>query len=142
MGSFFYGKNNKFLKRLSKLITCFMVFLLSCFTIINPVAIKNTQSKFCSMAYSATMPSLQDIVKRLFNKKEKSNLKQERVSVYLGGYPLGFTFNCDGVLVIAISNETAENLQEGDIITQINEYKVANESDISEILNTKVFCLI
>ena len=138
MGSFFYDKNNKFLRRLSKIITCFTVLILLCFTVINPISVKVTQSKFCNLAYSAGMPSIQDIVKHLFNKKENNEIKQERVSVYLGGYPLGFTFKCDGVLVIAISNDSAENLQEGDIITHINEYRVSSEEDIAEIINNKL----
>ena len=138
MGSFFYGKNSTILKRIYKLFTTFTILGLLCFTVINPISVKVTQSKFCSMAYSASMPNLQDIVKRLFGKNEKNINKQERVSVYLGGYPLGFTFKCDGVLVIAISNDTAENLQEGDIITHINEHKVSSESDISDIINNKI----
>lgn len=138
MGSFFYGKNNNFVRKLSKFITCFTVLILLCFTVINPISVKATQSKFCSVAYSAGMPSIQDIVKSLFNKKDAKVTKKERVMVYLGGYPLGFTFRCDGVLVIAISNDSAENLQEGDIITQINEYKISSEEDISEIINNKI----
>lgn len=138
MGSFFYGKNNKFIRKLSKLITCFTMLILLCFTVINPISVKTTQSKFCSVAYSAGMPSIQDIVKSLFGKKDTKEIKKERVMVYLGGYPLGFTFKCEGVLVIAISNDSAENLQEGDIITQINEHKISSEEDISEIINNKI----
>ena len=42
--------------------------------------------------------------------------------VYLGGYPLGFTFKCNGVLVVAISNENTTNLLEGDIIKKIENF--------------------
>lgn len=136
MSSFFSVKNfaSKFFKRF---IFIFSVILVTVFTIINPISLKVTQSKLCAKA-SADFPNFKQIIKTLFHKKEKTPVLDEKISVYLGGYPLGFTFQCNGVLVVAISNDNIENLQTGDIITKIESYDVADESSISEILNEKL----
>jgi hypothetical protein len=40
------------------------------FTVINPISVKVTQSKFCSKAYSVNFPSIKKIIKTLFNKND------------------------------------------------------------------------
>ena len=108
------------------------------FTVINPISVKNTESKFCSKSYAAEFPNFKKAIKTLFNKRETKPVLNEKIKVYLGGYPLGFTFNCDGVLVVAISNENTSNLSEGDIIKKIENFKVFSVENISEILNEKL----
>lgn len=138
MSSFFSSKKGLPKFKLFKLILSFVLIILSCFTVINPISIKNTQSKFCSVSYASDFPSIKKFVKNLFNKKERQPVLDEKISVYLGGFPLGFTFKCDGVLVVAISNDNVTNLSEGDIIKKIEDFSVDSMEKISEILNEKL----
>jgi stage IV sporulation protein B len=107
--------------------------------IINPVALKNTETFSCSKTAQAALPSFQKIIKSLFKKEEKKAPEKDKIFVYLGGYPLGFTINCSGVLVVAISNDSAENLKEGDIITHIEGTGVSSSAQISKLLNSDGF---
>ena len=121
----------------------FFVFLLGlCFLvagIINPVAIENTETFSCNKSAQAALPSIQKIIKKLFKKEEKIEPSSNKVYVYLGGYPLGFTINCSGVLVVAISNDSAENLKEGDIITHVEGTGISSAMQISNLLNSDGF---
>lgn len=138
MSSFFSSKQKGVKARLKKLIVIFTMLVISCFTVINPISVKVTESKFCSVTQAQTLPNIKEFVKSLFHKKQPAQTKNEKVMVYLGGQPLGFTFRCDGVLVVAISNDNTENLIEGDIIKKIEDFSVDNVDTISEILNEKV----
>ena len=138
MSSFFYSKRKEISILLKRFLMLLIAIIVSCFTIINPILIKTTESKLCSYGYAANFPTFKDIIKNLFNKKDKKPVLNEKISVYVGGYPLGFTFNCNGVLVVAISNDSAENLTEGDIIKKIEDYPVSTVEEISEILNNKI----
>lgn len=137
MSSFFCSVKNFTLKFIKRFLFVFSVILVTVFTVINPISLKVTQSKLCAIA-SSELPSFKQIIKTLFHKQEKKPVLDEKISVYLGGYPLGFTFQCNGVLVVAISNDNTENLQTGDIIKKIENYDVADENSISEILNEKL----
>ena len=138
MGSFFSLQNNR-LKSFIKRTFVFLIMTITlCFTVINPISVKVSQSKFCSVASAIEFPNIKDIFKSLFNKKEKKPVLNEKIMVYLGGYPLGFTFKCNGVLVVAISNENTTNLLEGDIIKKIENFDVFSVDDISDVLNNKV----
>ena len=139
MGSFFSWKNKlNFVRKLNRTFIIFLMLIFSCLTVINPISVKATQSKFCSPAYSANFPSIKQMIKTLFNKKDEPKETIEKTMVYLGGFPLGFTFKCDGVLVVAISNENIENLEVGDIIKKVGGFSVSSESDISDVLNNKI----
>lgn len=137
MDSFFSLKSNRFLSKSKRIFFLLCSIIVAFFTVINPVYLKNTQAKFCS-ANASELPNFREIVKTLFNKKDKNPVLNEKVMVYLGGYPLGFTFKCNGVLVVAISNDSAKNLSEGDIIKKINEYSVSSVDDIYCVLNEKI----
>jgi len=138
MGSFFSLQNNR-LKSFVKRAFVFLIMTITlCFTVINPISVKVSQSKFCSVASAIEFPNIKDIFKSLFNKKEKKPVLNEKIMVYLGGYPLGFTFKCNGVLVVAISNDNTTNLLEGDIIKKIENFDVFSVDDISDVLNNKV----
>ena len=138
MGSFFSLKSKKIKKIFSRLFVFLTLIIVSCFTVINPISVKVSQSKFCSAISAIEFPNIKNIVKSLFGKKEKKPVLNEKVMVYLGGYPLGFTFRCNGVLVVAISNDNVSNLLEGDIIKKINNFDVFSVEDISDVLNNKI----
>ena len=138
MSSFFSFRNKKFGFNIKRIFLLLSIFLLSICTVINPISVKATQSKFCSIASAVEFPNFKDALKTLFNKKQTKPVLDEKVVVYLGGYPLGFTFKCDGVLVVAISNDSATNLVEGDIIKKIENFDVFSVENISEVLNEKL----
>ncbi len=109
-------------------------------TLVNPVIMKNSPVYSCQKTANASLPSIKNIIKSLFKKDIEDNEQTgESVSVYLGGYPLGFTIKCSGVIVVAISNETANGLHEGDIITKIEDIEVHSMEDISLLINSESF---
>ena len=138
MSSFFSFQNKNIKEKLSRMFVFIVTLIVSCLTVINPISVKVSESKFCSVASAAEFPNIKNAIKSLFNKTKKQPVLDEKIKVYLGGFPLGFTFKCSGVLVIAISNENVTNLVEGDVIKKIEDYEVFNVENISEILNTKI----
>ncbi len=138
MGSFFSLKNKNFGSLFRRFFVFLTMFIVSCFTVINPISVKVSESKFCSIASAIEFPNIKNIIRSLFNKTSKKPVLNEKIMVYLGGYPLGFTFKCNGVLVVAISNENVSNLIEGDIIKKIEEFDVFSVEDISDVLNNKI----
>lgn len=138
MSSFFSLRNKSLGFVLKRFFMIISILILSIFTVINPISVKTTQSKFCSVASALEFPNIKEALKILFNKKQSKPVLNEKIKVYLGGYPLGFTFKCNGVLVVAISNENITNLTEGDIIKKIEDFDVFNVENISDVLNNKV----
>lgn len=138
MSSFFSSKNKSFKSRVFGLCLSVLALFSACFTVINPILVKQTQSKFCSVVSAYEFPSIKKFVRNLFGKKDNAPVLNEKISVYVGGYPLGFTFKCDGVLVVAISNDNVTNLVEGDIIKKIENYSVNSVETVSEVLNEKL----
>ena len=115
-----------------------IVFCLFSFgvAIANPVEITSSPTKMCSAQTSLNFPKLKDIFKTLFNKnKPKKTANNEKTYVYLGGYPLGFAISCDGVIVVANSNEWAIEIEEGDVIVKIQEDEVNSADDILKVIN-------
>lgn len=132
------------MKKISLKSLIFKVFILMiCLfslssSIVNPIDLNNTPTKMCRIEVAYGVPSFKEVLRSLFKKeKTKVELKKEKVFVYLGGYPLGFTISCSGAVVVAISNETAKELKEGDIITRINGEFVSGAEKILEIINRK-----
>lgn len=141
MSSFFYCKNKikSFLVKLLVFLCCISFGL----SIINPVSIKEMPLASCSYQTSInSFPSFKEIFRDLF-KKHNNNIvnqdKKEKVYVYLGGYPLGFTINCKGVVVVAISNENNTDIKEGDIITKIEGNEIDSISQILAIINSEEY---
>ena len=142
MSSFFYCKN-----KIKSVLVKFLI-ILCCFSvgvsIINPVSIKEIPLASCNYQFSiSTLPNFKEIFRDLFKKNNKSTEqnqdKKEKVYVYLGGYPLGFTINCKGVVVVAISNENNSEIKEGDIITKIQGNEISNISQILSIINSEKY---
>ena len=105
-------------------------------SIVNPVEISKTPTKMCSAQASVNFPKMKDILKTLFKKKKPQNVSNnEKTYVYLGGYPLGFAISCDGVIVVVNSNESASDIEEGDIIVKIQNEKVNSADDILNVIN-------
>lgn len=116
----------------------FMICLLSFgIAIVNPVELSNTPVKLCSAESTYNLPKFKDILKTLFKKnKAETNSNEQKTYVYLGGYPLGFTLSCDGVIVVANSNESANDIEEGNIIIKIQNQKVGSADDILKVINS------
>ncbi len=128
----------KFRVKLLIFKVCIIVLCLFTFgvTIVNPVEITNTPTKMCSAQICSNFPKFKDIIKTLFrkNKTQKTD-NNEKIYVYLGGYPLGFAISCDGVIVVANSNETAREIKEGDVIISIQNEEVNSADDILRVIN-------
>lgn len=132
---------NKFsLKSLLLKIVVVIICLFSFSTsIINPIEINKTPAKLCSSEIAYGLPSVKNILKSLFKKNNNKQIieRQQPVYVYLGGLPLGFTIDCMGVVVVAVSNESATEIKEGDIITKIEDEVVVSAESILKIINNQ-----
>ncbi len=122
-------------------IFVFLICLLSFgATLYNPVSIKTTPSQFCNYQMASALPSFGEVIKNLFKKNQPiTSDNTEKVYVYLGGYPLGFTISCSGVVVVAISNNTASDLKEGDIVTKIEDNEVSSAEQILTLINSEKY---
>ncbi len=123
----------------SKIVIVLVCMLSFSINILNPVAIKNSPAMVCGYGQTSALPSLKNFFKTLFNKNQDVQPKKNPTYVYLGGYPLGFTMDCAGVVVVAISNDSASNLKEGDVITHIEKIAVNSSDEIFDIINREVF---
>ena len=119
----------------------FMICLLSFgASIINPVEITNTPTKMCQASSMQAFPNFKDIMKTLFKKnKQKPEENKEKIYVYVGGYPLGFTLSCSGAIVVANSNDSAKDIKEGDIIIKIENQPVNGAEQILNIINREEY---
>jgi len=89
-------------------------------------------------------PSLKEIFDSLFSKKTPSRDTRD-ISVYLGGQPLGFTLECEGVLIIALGEVETEfgavcpssgkNIKEGDVLYSINGEVISSANHLHSLLN-------
>lgn len=107
-------------------------------SIVHPIELKNTPTKICAYekVNASAFPSFRKIIRTLFKKEDKKiQIQNERVYVYLGGYPLGFTLSCSGAIVVANSNESAKEILPGDIIIKIENEYVNGAEKILEIIN-------
>jgi len=129
--------SKSFIARALLAILCLVTCAL---TIVNPVSLKNTPIYSCSTYAYSSFPSLSEIIKGWFKKEEpKQTIRNEKVEVYLGGYPLGFMLSCSGVVVVAISNESASQLKEGDILTKIEGIDITSSEQILRIINSEEY---
>ena len=125
------------ISRLFVFVMCLLSF--SC-VVLNPVALRSAPAKLCNIEKSYALPSFREMVKSLFGKNTKSEPNTKNpVYVYLGGCPLGFTINCDGVVVVANSNKTASAIKEGDVITKIEGVGISSTEDIFTVLNSELY---
>lgn len=126
---------------ISKLVLIMMCLLSFTANLINPVSIKSAPSGLCLKQVCAyEFPNIKQFIKSLFKKNDSKEVHStEKVYVYLGGNPLGFTIKCSGVIVVAISNESAYELKAGDILTEIEGISVNSLDEITMLINTSTF---
>lgn len=139
MSGFFNKKSNVLQFFALKIMAGLLCFCMLFLGVINPISLKTTETLSCSKVAEATFPSFQKIIKTLFKKEEKKEPATQKTYVYLGGFPLGFTISCSGVVVIAISNENVINLKEGDIIKKIEGTDISSAAEISKLINSEGF---
>ncbi len=133
-------------------LICVIVALLTFFSVFGGA--QKSESEWTALACSSTSkyevcarPSLWDIIKSFFGAKEKAKNEVTTAgqSVYVGGYPLGFTLECEGVIVIAVGSvQTAfgdtrpcegKNIKVGDIIFSVNGKNITSAMDMEKILS-------
>jgi len=109
-------------------------------TLIHPIVLDRVSQNLCTkITTAANFPKFSEFIKTLFGKNETQVKDREPVYVYLGGQPLGFTINCSGVVVIAISNKQAGDLQAGDILTKIEGVEINSTETINKVINIPEF---
>lgn len=121
----------------AKFLIVFICFFLFGVALIHPVTIENSPTYSCSKTCAYSMPKIGEVIKSLFKRKkpETQTDKQEKVYVYVGGVPLGFTISCSGAVVVAISSDTAGDLKEGDVIIELEGNKVSGANEILSLIN-------
>lgn len=98
---------------------------------------------FCIPQYCfASAYSVKDFINNLFG--VSTQIEQPLASVYLGGIPLGFTLECDGVMVIAVGQVHSSggivntiisgSIEAGDIITHIDDKKITSAEIIENCM--------
>ena len=128
-------KLNTILLKINIFIVCILSLVLG---VVNPIIIKTAPAMFCARNSEQIMaPSIKELLQNLFRIKPKIEEKTEKVYVYLGGMPLGFTINSEGVIVVAISNENNGGIVVGDIIKKVNDKNILTVEDIYKQLNSQ-----
>lgn len=84
-------------------------------------------------------------IKSYFSGEKTAKAEREEVSVYLGGYPLGFTLECEGVLIVAIGDVETEsgkvspakgkNIKEGDVLFSVDGEVIKSANHLHALLN-------
>ena len=132
-----------------------VAFLLTCcFFVNNLYSSENClacgASTFASSNYSLSINSpFEKLINWLFpwTQKEEQTSNSNGVLVYVGGYPLGFTLECEGVVIVGTSdvltqtgavNPTAQsNILAGDVLTKIENETVYGAQMIEELINNE-----
>ena len=149
---FSFGSRNKFVKALVIIIVAFCCFVQSLCTL----GFFNNDVKIieCSTAQAQVsaqkMPELKDLIRDFFGNQKKKNVSKDnrKIMVYPGGYPLGFTMECDGVVIVAIGKVVTEwgevkptegkNIKVGDILYSINGEVIKSANHFNDLINPEV----
>lgn len=129
---------------------CFVVFaLVLSLVIVNSFNVQEQTECIAENSFiaSSKFTDFFERLKNLFGGKDKDENKGKEQSVYLGGYPLGFTLECDGVLIVAIGDVETENgtvrpsknknIKEGDVLYSINGNVIKSASHLHGLLNSQ-----
>ena len=142
MSSFFVSKFGRFCYKtiLGFLLVISLVF---CFSFcVKPASV-------CFAEASNSASPLKSLINWLFPSKteEKSEDINSQIMCYVGGFPLGFTLNCEGVLVVATSDVlthlgsestfSTSSILPGDVLYSLNGKVVYSAQEIEEIVNLK-----
>ena len=110
-----------------------------------------THLAFAESSHSAaeSVNPLKSLINWLFPSSEtkSESIEQTQTKVYVGGIPLGFTLDCDGVLVVATSDVltslgqestfSTNSIMPGDVLYSLNNIMVNSAQTIEEIVNSK-----
>ena len=107
--------------------------------------IENCSAEAVSFQTANKFTDFFDKLKNIFGGKEKSENNGREMSVYLGGYPLGFTLECEGVLIVALGDVETENgtvrpsknrdIKEGDVLYSVNGQVIKSSTHLHGLLN-------
>ena len=95
---------------------------------------------------ASKFPEFKDVIRDFFGGGKKAKVNDSRkILVYPGGYPLGFTIDCLGVMIIAVGKVTTEwgdvkptegkNIKVGDVLYSINDEVVTSASHFNNLIN-------
>ncbi len=100
----------------------------------------------CTFA-SASRVGLGEMIRDFFGIKKPQETKDEKVEVILGGYPLGFTLECEGVIIVAIGGVQTifgeerplenKNVKAGDVLFSVDGNKITSATDVEKFLGQK-----
>ena len=92
-----------------------------------------------------SFPNLKDIISEFFGKEKEPEKDDRQIMVYPGGFPLGFTMECQGVVVVSIGEVLTENGMEnllknknvkvGDVIHSVNGEIITSANQMQLLLN-------
>ncbi len=122
---------------------CLNIFASFCLSTYTPAVACNAGADKVAML---EFPSIKDIIKDIFTPNKKVNKDNRVIKVFAGGYPLGFTMECEGVIVVAVGevltadgviNPLADkNIKAGDILYKIDEQIITSATHLQSILNS------
>lgn len=123
------------------------------FFVLSVIFISLIFSAVSTCSYYAKALSLKDFIHSIFG-NQTSTQQTNMPNVYLGGIPLGFTLDCNGVVVIAVGEVHTQNgvvhtiisgqVNVGDVITHINNTAITSvqiiedQMKLQEGSNTKI----
>lgn len=147
-----FSSGVKFLKVSFMLIMAFLVSFFYNLNLMNnicfiteAVEVSKLQTENENLISSKSFPDFRELINGFLG-KNKTKKKDERIiMVYPGGYPLGFTMECEGVLVITVGSVlTLEgsykplesvNIKAGDILYKVNNETIKSSEHLHSILN-------
>ena len=94
---------------------------------------------------SRRLPDFKELINGFFGKDKNKIKDNRRIMVYPGGFPLGFTMECDGVLVITIGSVLTSlgtekplqdvNIKAGDILFSLDGVVIKSSEHLLSLLN-------
>lgn len=88
---------------------------------------------------------LKDIVGQFFYTQKKNVVEDRKIMVYPGGYPLGFTLECEGVIIVSLGEVLTQegvdipvynkDIRVGDVLYSINGQVIKSATNLVEIVN-------
>lgn len=145
MWVFFYKKAKKCVWRILQITFCFVL----AFTMFESAFyLQNIDVLECSAGANSTIQISSSIVEKLkniFKQTKQQSIDEREINVYLGGYPLGFTLECEGVLIVAMGDVETEfgsvcpsknkNIKEGDVLYSVNGVVIKSATHLHTLLN-------
>lgn len=139
---------NRFIKPLFKSALAFVLLIalfLSAMQFTSRVVAIEVSTSGNVMA-EASFPSLREIIHGIFGRDEEKQDERE-IMVYPGGMPLGFTLECEGVMVVAIGSVQTlsgdmkplegKNVKIGDIVKSIDGESITSAQQFQDSVNKK-----